>query len=293
MQDIYLTIATIFWDPNPDAFVIPFLERAVKWYGVLFALGCVLAYFILIVLFTNRFKTLYPSKTEAKIRSRTIVDRLAWYILIGLLVGAKLGHAFFYDWTYYKQHFLEIFMFWEPGLASHGAGVGILIALIAFYEKSKKNLIPIQFLGLGDLFIIIVPLVGCFIRLGNFMNQEILGSPTNLPWGVTFLHPIDQRELISRHPVQLYEAIAYFAIFLTLFVIHLKELLPFGSGQTFGLGIFLIFSARFFLEFFKSSQTMMIDETFLNMGQYLSLPFILLGIVLFFRNRYTNLIKTV
>lgn len=224
-------------------------------------------------------QTLFPAAHT----SRLLLDSLSWYIVIGTILGARLGHAIFYDWEYYLTHPFSIFRIWEGGLASHGGAIGILIALGFFYScRIKKNLPEVSFLSFLDIFVIPVPLAGAFIRIGNFINQEIVGTPSSLPWAVLFGHPLEGGERIPRHPVQLYEALAYVGIFIAALCIwrfYRKSLNP---GFLSGFVIALIFIFRFFLEFFKASQESLFSDGFLEAGQYLSLPFILLGLFLLF-----------
>jgi prolipoprotein diacylglyceryl transferase len=275
------SLAYIFWDPNPDAFTLPFTDRAVKWYGIFFALGFALCYILLVRLLEQRLKPV-PGYTLRQL-SRTLVDRIAWYVFLGTLIGARLGNALFYDWPYFKEHPLDILKFWEPGLASHGGFAGILIALVIFYYRNKRLLSNISFLGLLDVFVVPVPLACMCIRIGNFFNQEILGKPTDVPWAVIFAHPVDGGLVVPRHPVQLYEAIAYLLIFVLLWTAWHHSRLKETPGKILGMALVLGFTARFMMEFFKVSQTGMIDETTVSMGQYLSIPFILIGLCLIFR----------
>ncbi len=211
-----------------------------------------------------------------------LTDKLTWFVVLGTLIGARLGHVFFYQWGYYQHHLMAIVKTWEGGLASHGGVLGVLIAVFIYQKWILKDYKEISLIGLIDYMVVPSGLVAFFIRIGNFFNQEILGPPTQLPWGVIFGDPVDRGPIVPRHPTQLYEAFAYLLIFIFLYRLWKKlhqQLLP---GQLSGLFFILLFTARFFIEFIKMPQGAIIDESFLQMGQYLSLPFILLGLLLFF-----------
>lgn len=215
---------------------------------------------------------------SAEDMARRLMDSLVWYAVIGTIIGARLGDVLFYDWDYYKLHPLQIFNIRQGGLASHGGTVGILLAL-SLFVRQKRAFLPNQtFIQFLDLFSIVAPLAGCFIRVGNFFNQEILGTATSVPWAVTFGHPVDGHAIVPRHPVQLYEGAAYLFIFFTLFFLW-KRRPHLTSGTLSGLCLILIFSARFILEFFKVDQFGAMSQL-LQTGQWLSLPFILAGALL-------------
>ena len=214
----------------------------------------------------------------------SITDRLTWYVVVGTVVGARLGHVFFYDWPRYQGNLWEIFAIWKGGLASHGGVLGVFIAVLLFYGRSLRHNFPtLSFLSLLDLMVIPSSLVAFFIRVGNFFNQEIVGPETTVPWAVIFGDPSDGSAWVPRHPSQLYEAIAYFAIFLLLLKIRSFS---FSQRPGFLTGLFftLLFSFRFFIEFLKLPQSLMIDESFLQMGQLLSIPFVLAGLVLMYNS---------
>lgn len=210
-----------------------------------------------------------------------LVDRLCWFAIAGTIIGARLGHVFFYDWDRYKHDLWSILKTWEGGLASHGGAIGVLIALYLYKLYINRWYPTFSFLELLDNVCIPTALVGFFIRIGNFINQEILGTPTTLPWGVVFGHPADGTTPTPRHPVQLYEGLAYLAIFALLSYLWKKgETTQLKTGFLSGLCLTLLFSARFFLEFFKTHQDSFIETPYLQIGQYLSIPFILIGISL-------------
>lgn len=294
-------IAWFYWNPPREAFTIPFFDHPVVWYGILFVTGFIAAYFLLIPIF-DRLLSQYPLSSLATLQHAIdkpmastrqmaffLTDRLCWFAVIGTIVGARLGLVFFYDWPYFRQHPTEIFKVWHGGLASHGGFAGVMIALY-FYTKYVQKWIPqLTFLRLLDCVAIPTAFVCVFIRLGNFFNQEILGTPTSLPWGVIFGHPADSSAPFPRHPVQLYEAGAYLLTFCILWILWKYRHLDEKPGALIGLTFILGFGSRFILEFWKETQdSSMVDSSFLQMGQILSIPFILLGTYLFWRSIHSN-----
>jgi len=215
-------------------------------------------------------------------RSEDELNDLIWYVILGTVIGARLGHCLFYNPSYYLSHPLEILQIWKGGLASHGAAIGILTA-IYFYVKKRKGL---TFLWLMDRLVITVALAGFFIRMGNLFNSEIIGKPTNSNWGFVFVS-VDN---IPRHPAQLYEAIAYLLVFILIYAVFFVKREKLKNGSIFGLFLILVFAFRFFVEFIKENQSYFEEKMMLNMGQLLSIPLILLGIYLVFR-RNKKIIK--
>ncbi|MBA3604023.1 MAG: prolipoprotein diacylglyceryl transferase [Parachlamydiaceae bacterium] len=210
------------------------------------------------------------------------VDGLLWWVVLGTIIGARLGHVFFYQWDYYKHHLSDIPKVWEGGLASHGGTLGVLLAVFFYSRWTKKKFPELNFFTLGDLLTIPTAFAVLFIRLGNFVNQEILGTPTTLPWGVIFGHPADGSTPAPRHPVQLYEALAYLLTFVLLLILWKLRKKPWPQGFFLGLFLICIFGSRFFLEYFKAPQDSILDESLLQAGQILSLPFIFFGAGLIF-----------
>jgi phosphatidylglycerol:prolipoprotein diacylglycerol transferase len=199
-----------------------------------------------------------------------VLDRLTIYMAIGVIIGARLGHCLFYEPAYYFRHPLEILMIWHGGLASHGAAIGILTAVWLFAIKEKKD-----YFWVLDRIAIVVALSGFLIRMGNLMNSEIYGIETTVPWGFVFLR---NHEVAPKHPTQIYEGLAYLMIFFLLFRIYWSKKGEHYQGLIISLAITLIFIARFFIEFLKEPQVAFEATMKLNMGQLLSIPFILLGI---------------
>jgi prolipoprotein diacylglyceryl transferase len=249
-------LAFIEWSVSPEIFHLG--PISIRWYGFLFAMAFVAGYFIMTWVF----------KKEG--RPQPDLEQLSVYMIFGTVIGARLGHCLFYNPEYYISNPLEILKVWEGGLASHGAAIGILTAIYLF-SKKKKNY---PMLWTLDRVVIVVALAGTFIRLGNLFNSEIIGKPTNVSWAFIFTAVDD----LPRHPAQLYESIAYFIIFLILLFIYYKGMEKNRSGLLFGLFLVLVFVFRFFVEFLKENQSGFEESMVLNMGQILSIPFVLAGI---------------
>jgi prolipoprotein diacylglyceryl transferase len=200
-----------------------------------------------------------------------VLDRLTVYMALGVIIGARLGHCLFYEPGYYLSHPLEILKIWHGGLASHGAAIGILIALWLFVRKEKKD-----YTWVIDRIAIVVALSGFFIRTGNLMNSEIYGVETTVPWGFVFLR---NGETAPKHPTQIYEALAYLAIFILLYRIYWNKKGEHIQGLLISLLMILVFTSRFFIEFLKEDQVEFESAMKLNMGQWLSIPFVIGGLV--------------
>lgn len=252
-----MLLAFIEWSVSPEIFHLG--PVSVRWYGFLFAMAFVAGYFIMTWVF------------KKENRPQTDLEQLSVYMIFGTVIGARLGHCLFYNPAYYLSNPIEILKVWEGGLASHGAAIGIITAIYIFSNK-KKNY---SMLWVLDRIVIVVALAGTFIRLGNLFNSEIIGIPTNVSWAFIFTAVDD----IPRHPAQLYESIAYLIIFSVLFFVYYKGIEKDRSGLLFGLFLVLVFSFRFFIEFVKENQSGFEKTMVLNMGQLLSIPFIIAGIV--------------
>lgn len=257
----------ITWDIDPDIFTIPFINHPVRWYGLLFAFAFLISQQIMYFIY----------KRDG--RPATEVDTLTVYAVVATIVGARLGHVLFYDPIHYFQNPIKILMVWEGGLASHGGVIGILIAIYLFSRKTNAN-----YLWVLDRVSIVASLTFCIIRLGNLMNSEMIGTPTNLPWAFIFTRMDD----VPRHPAQLYEAIHYFIWFIVLFLVwyRLKDRMK--IGLLFSWSLIILFSLRFVDEFFKLDQVDFEGSMILNMGQLLSIPFILTGVLLLIFKVYNN-----
>lgn len=260
----------IFWNPDLEIFRIG--NFAIRWYGTCWLIGLALAYFIV--------KWLYK---DQKVKD-AYFDPLFMYCFLGILIGARLGHCLFYQpeyflssWTHVVEMFLPIHQMadgsWKftgyEGLASHGGTIGLMVALYLYYRKTGMNLWHV----LDDI-AIATPITACFIRLGNLMNSEIIGTPTNVPWAFIF----ERVDMTPRHPGQLYEAIAYFFFFFVMLHFYKRTSKEVGTGFYFGLCLTLIFTFRFFIEYTKDIQVDFESGMIFNMGQLLSIPFIILGI---------------
>lgn len=271
-------LSVIFWDPDRTLFVIPYIEHPVTWYGFFFALGFLVSYFFIRRLFTGILSDEVPNPAEAKLAAVQLTDRLAMLVVLGTIIGARLGHVFFYGWPYYREHPGDIIKIWEGGLASHGGAIGIVLALIIFVIWTRRTYPRLSFLTVLDTLVIPAGFACGCIRIGNFINQEITGLPTDLPWGVVFGHPLDGMAGVPLHPAQLYEAIFFFALFVFLYFLWRRNEKSLGSGLFSGLFFLLVFSFRFLIEFLKAPQSDLIDfDSSVKMGQFLSIPFIILG----------------
>lgn len=251
----------ITWDISPVIFDLGSLQ--IRWYGLFFALAFYLGYLIL-------EKQVF--KREGL--SIGLLDQLATFVVIGTVIGARLGHVLFYEPASYLKDPLSILKIWEGGLASHGAAIGILLALWLFVRKSGKS-----YLWTIDRVVIVVALGGFFIRMGNLMNSEIYGHFTSLPWGFIFVR---DGESDPRHPTQIYEALSYLLLFFGLMVYYRKNFKTMIEGTIFGIFLIILFGVRFLIEFVKEPQVTFEQTMALNMGQLLSIPFILAGVFLLF-----------
>ena len=278
---------TLYWDPSPILVHVPGIHWPIYWYGLCFALGLLASAYLCKQLLENN----YFSKISVH-KSRALVDHLFLYSAIGLLLGARLVHVFFYDWNYYQANPTHIFSIWEGGLASHGGAIGLLLGTFLFYKRYKvKEEYTLPLLSLFDILALSTFPAACAIRIGNFFNQEIVGIPTSLPIGILFGHPLGMNETpVPRHPVQLYEALAYLVIGLLLFFKRNSLLKKKGLGV--GLVLVSFFSARFFLEFLKSAQTASDLTHFFSTGQALSLPFIAVGLIITWWSLHTSKKRT-
>jgi prolipoprotein diacylglyceryl transferase len=251
-----MILTYITWDVNPEIFRIG--SFAVRYYGVLWALAFYFGYLIF-----DRF-------VKRESLPEGYLDSLTIYSAVGIVLGARLGHCLFYDPMYYLSNPLDIIKIWEGGLASHGAAIGAVIGLYLFSRKAKKPLIHAL-----DRFMIPAAFGGALVRIGNLMNSEIYGIETTKPWGFIFLR---DGQLVPKHPTQIYEALSYFVIFGILYLVYTKSKAQPKPGLLFGLFMLLVFCARFFIEYVKEPQVAFEVGMKLNMGQILSIPFILAGL---------------
>lgn len=263
-----INFLAITWAPSPEIFSIGPIH--LRYYSILFVSGFIIGYYIVSWFFKREN---LPTN---------ILDTLLYVLLGATLVGARLGHCLFYEPDYYLAHPIEILKVWEGGLASHGGAIAIILAMWWFVAKYGKQF-KFDFLWLMDRIMIPTALAAMLIRLGNLMNSEIYGNPTDSPWGFIFTL---KGETVPKHPTQLYEAIAYFAIFIVLILIYKKFLPKLKRGTLFALFLIGMFSARFFIEFVKEPQVAFEQGMSLNMGQWMSIPFIAGGVLLLIYSIY-------
>ncbi len=268
------TLLSIHWNVSPELFSLG--PISVRWYGLMFAMGFLIGYQIMFKMF--KFES---SDTDW-------LDKLFIYTIVATIVGARLGHVFFYGWSYYSQHLLEIVLpitkgetgykfVGYQGLASHGGALGIVLAIYFYSKKVTKR----SMLWTLDRLIIPTALVGAMIRTGNLMNSEIYGVATNLPWGFIFER---NHEVVAKHPTQIYEALGYLIVFATSLWMFFKiKDLKDREGFILGYGFAGIFLTRFLVEFIKENQEAFEAGMALNMGQILSIPFVLAGCYLMYR----------
>lgn len=246
---------------NIDPVLIELFGLKIHWYGALFATAILSGLQVMKWIFKHEKINL------------ELLDSLLVYCVIGIIVGARLGHCFFYDPSYYFSNPLKIIAIWEGGLASHGGGLGVIIAVYLFQRKYQ-----VGYLWLLDRLAIATAIFGFFVRSANFMNSEIIGIQTNVKWAVIFAR-IDS---LPRHPAQLYEALAYLSIFLGLGMLYKFTQIKHYSGALLGSFLCLIFTARFLIEFIKVKQAAYVNEVWLNTGQALSIPFFIAGLFFIF-----------
>jgi prolipoprotein diacylglyceryl transferase len=243
------------WDIDPLFISFGFIK--IRWYGLMFATAFILGYLLMNWIYKREGKNVEE------------VDDLLWYVAIGGIVGARLGHCLFYAPEYYFSQPLKILAIWEGGLASHGGIAGIIIGLFLYQRRVQHS-----YAWLLDRVAVVCALGAIFVRTGNFFNSEIVGIPTNVPWAIVFKR-IDS---LPRHPVQIYEAIAYAFIFLLLFTMYKKIVDKVRPGVIFATSLVAIFTARFFLEFVKTKQADYANDFWMSTGQMLSIPFFFAGL---------------
>jgi len=279
---------SIIWNPSPEIFTIPGINWPVRWYGLMWAMAFITSHFILNRVF----------KVEG--RTSKQLDTLTLYIILGTVIGARLGHCLFYGPQFdvvdasgvviqegYISHPLNILKVYEGGLASHGGAFGIIAAMILYCRKTKEN-----WLWLFDKLVIVVPIASFCIRIGNLINGEIVGFQTNLPWGFIFKNNDEDIENLrnfgieipARHPAQLYEGLFCLILFFVMYWLWKNKRNKVGAGFMFGLMCVIMFTQRFFVEFLKENQVGFENELPINMGQILSIPFVLVGIFFIWRS---------
>ena len=278
----------IQWSPRLEALSLgPF---SIRWYSLCWLIGLALAYFIVRKLFYEQDIAIRKKRVKGKWEEENLFEPLFIYCFLGILIGARLGHCLFYQPDYFLssgKHFIEMLLpihylpdgGWKftgyEGLASHGGTIGIMIALWLYAKWSKLPILTII-----DNICIATPVTACFIRLGNLMNSEIIGKVTDVPWAFIF----ERVDMQPRHPGQLYEAIAYAIFFFIGWYLYKKKPERVGTGFFFGLCLTLIFTFRFVIEYTKDIQEEFEAGMLLNMGQILSIPFVVFGIWLIVRS---------
>ena len=249
------------WNVNPDAF--SFGPLTVRWYGILFGCAFIMSYYA--------FKELLKFDRDLP---EDFADRALMYMIIGTIIGARVGDCLFYHPEYYLKNPLEIFAVWKGGLSSHGGACGILISLLIFSYSLKK-----PYIWVLDRVVIVIGVAGFFIRTGNLMNSEIYGHVTNLPWGFIYER---NGEIEPKHPTHIYEALYYAFTYMVLRFVYRKcdnRPRPF---LIFGLFLVMVFGFRFCIEFIKNPQIAREEDMLFNMGQLLSVPFLLFGFIALF-----------
>ncbi|MCL6218431.1 prolipoprotein diacylglyceryl transferase [Zunongwangia pacifica] len=266
-----MLINAMRWSPSEG---IDLGILTIHYYSLMFLIAFGLGWYIMKAIYTREGIALEK------------LDSLFIYTVLATLIGARLGHVIFYDWDYFQHHLLEIFLpvKFEPefqftgfrGLASHGAAIGIITAMYLY----RKRVLDKPVLWILDRIVIPVACGGIFVRIGNFMNSEIIGKPTNSDYGVIFEN---LGESFPRHPAQLYESFCYLLIFLLLYFLYWKTNKRFKIGYIFGLFLVLLWTVRFFVEFVKEAQVEERATWLLNTGQWLSIPFIIAGFYFMYR----------
>ena len=271
----------IHWNIDPE--IVNLFGISIRYYGLLFMLGILAAIYLLQWMFK---KEDIPQAS---------LEKLISYGIIGIFAGARLGHCFFYQPDYFLAHPLEAILPIEflpeggikftgyRGLASHGGALGLILAILLYAHKTKQSVLHTL-----DLIAIVTPLTGFFIRLANFFNSEIIGLSSSKPWAIVF----DKVDSLPRHPSQIYEAISYLLIFFLLIYLYKNKTILHRKGNYFGLCIALLFTARFIIEFTKEHQVAFEDQLPLDMGQLLSIPFILIGLAFVFIGKRKQLKRT-
>ncbi len=270
MSHVYSTLAYLQWDINRVLFEVGPIK--IRYYGLFFTAGFICGYLLLRWIF----------RTEK--RNLDDVESLLIYMVLGTIIGARLGHCLFYHPLEYLSDPIRLLQIWNGGLASHGAAVGITLSAWLYSRRHRDQ----PLLWLLDRLAIPVALAGFFIRIGNFFNSEILGRASDVPWAVVFKDGLGlspEEKLIPRHPVMLYESLCYGCIFVLLLLVYRKYKERTPRGLLIGLFFITVFTARFVLEFFKLRQAAFAENLPLSVGQMLSIPLVIAGIVLLLYRR--------
>ena len=261
----------ITWNVDPEIFSIGSLH--IRWYGLLWAVGIWLTLIITQKIYKHEK---LPEKW---------LDSLFIYTVLGTIIGARIGHCLFYNPSYYLANPIEILYVWQGGLASHGGALGILVSTYLYNKKVSKK----GYIWVFDRLVIGVAIAGAMIRLGNLMNSEIYGGPTTLPWGFIFVRDGQTEPM---HPTQIYEIIYCLITFALTYWLYWKKEAYKKTGLIFGVFLIGIFFSRFLVEFVKNNQESFENDMFLNMGQILSIPFVIAGIWLIINSNKQKPAKT-
>jgi len=276
-----MTLSEITWNVDPAIFSIG--SKEIRWYALMFVMGFYIGYMIV------------EKMWKRENLNTQWLDPLLWYTMAGTVIGARIGHCLFYDPVYYLSNPFEMIKVWEGGLASHGGVLGIIVA-IYFYSKKVSHK---SMLWTFDKLVVPTGLVSAMIRFGNLMNHEVYGNPTDLPWGFRFIknlyawrhHGAEPIFTVPSHPTQLYEAACYVMTFILCMWLYFKKDAWKKEGLIFGIFMICIFTSRFFIEFLKEIQEQFEEGMALNMGQLLSIPFVLMGIFFVWRALKKSTVK--
>ena len=276
-----MTLSEITWNVDPAIFSIG--SKEIRWYALMFVMGFYIGYMIV------------EKMWKRENLNTQWLDPLLWYTMAGTVIGARIGHCLFYDPVYYLSNPFEMIKVWEGGLASHGGVLGIIVA-IYFYSKKVSHK---SMLWTFDKLVVPTGLVSAMIRFGNLMNHEVYGNPTDLPWGFRFIknlyawrhHGAEPIFTVPSHPTQLYEAACYVMTFILCMWLYFKKYAWKKEGLIFGIFMICIFTSRFFIEFLKEIQEQFEEGMALNMGQLLSIPFVLMGIFFVWRALKKSTVK--
>ncbi|MDD3877741.1 MAG: prolipoprotein diacylglyceryl transferase [Bacteroidales bacterium] len=261
-----MNLIVIVWDVSPE--IIRIGNYPARWYGLLFGFAFILGYYVMQFIYKREH-------VDAK-----YLESLFLYVALGGIIGARLGHCFFYDFQTTIENPLTVLYIWKGGLASHGGAIGILFSVLLYSFKYKYK----PYIWIIDRIVIPISMGGALIRLGNLANSEIVGKTSELPWAFLFVNnPL--YNAAPRHPAQLYEAIAYVLIFIFLLSLYHRKKGDIGKGIFLGWFLVLIFMIRFLIEFIKENQSRFEENMWLNMGQILSIPLVIIGLFLIFREK--------
>ena len=266
-------LLSVVWDVDPAIFTIPEIHignlslfgNEVRWYGLMWAIGFMVGYEVIRRIFRND-----GYKDD-------VADNFFRYMLIGTVIGARLGHCFFYDWDYYSKHLIEVLYVHQGGLSSHGGAIGIFTVMFYFSRKVVKQ----SFYWMMDRVVIPTAICGCCIRFGNLMNSEIYGIPTDLPWGFIFVR---DGQTVPCHPTQIYEMLYCIVAFITTLYMYWKTNAKQREGFIFGVFLVIVFLSRILIEFIKNNQSDFEQDMLFNMGQWLSLPLVIWGVYLIYKS---------